>query len=300
MRGPRQSRMTDARRSKEAWRMVLPLPLELPVLPAPRERAVLVLMNPDASLESYLAVIEGDPSLTAAVLRAANSVHAWPVQPVRGARDAVVRLGSTAVRNLITATLVRTAFASVQTAGLDTDDIWRHLLGCALLAEAQAPDEESAHESFTVGLIHDLGRLAMAAQAPTRYRQVVQVARDGHDPLEAERAAFGINHAEFGLLIGERWRLPEEITVAIGTHHRNDDSSSEIPPPTGKNAAGRLRLARWLMHGLGIGDGITTGLRTSTTADQHPLVLAVGGRAELMTSVQWFRGSTQSRQRPAV
>lgn len=280
--------------------MVLPLPLELPVLPAPRERAILVLMNPDASLESYLAVVEGDPALTAAVLRAANSVHAWPVSPVRGAREAVVRLGTAAVRNLITTTLVRSEFASVEGSGLDTDDLWRHLLGCALLAEAQATDEEAAHEAFTVGLIHDLGRLAMAAQAPSRYERVVGIARDGYDILEAERAAFGIHHAEFGLLIGERWRLPEDITVAIGTHHRSPDAVPDDAPPVGTNAAERLRLARWIVAGLGIGDGVSAGGDPLPTAEQHPLVIALGGRAELLNSVRWFRGSTVSRRRGAA
>ena len=280
--------------------MVLPLPLELPVLPAPRERAMIVLMNPDATLESYLAVIESDPSLTAAVLRGANSAHAWPIQPARGAREAVIRLGLSAVRKLMTAILIRTEFSSVQRAGLDTDELWRHLLGCALLSEAQAPDAESAREAFTVGLIHDLGRLAMAAQAPTRYRQVIQIAREGHDVLEAERATFGINHAEFGLLIGERWRLPEEITVAIGTHHRPTEPSPGATPPPGENAAGRLHLARWVLAGLGVGDGILRGDDPSPQAEQHPLTMALGGRHALLESIRWFRGSTQARQRPTA
>lgn len=275
--------------------MVLPLPLELPVLPAPRERALIVLMDPDASLDSYLAVVEGDPALTAAVLRAANSAHAWPIQPARSARDGVVRLGATAVRHLIIATLVRSEFASVEAAGLDTDDLWRHLLGCALLAEAQAPDEDSAREAFTAGLVHDLGRLAMAAQAPTRYRQVVETIRDGHDPLGAEQATFGVNHAEFGLLIAQRWRLPDGIAVAIGTHHRLQDTSPGMPPSAGDDAAGRLALARWLMHGLGIGDGIQRGGSVDPAAEAHPLIVAAGGRSQLMQSVRWFRGSTGTR-----
>ncbi|MEX2376353.1 MAG: HDOD domain-containing protein, partial [Dehalococcoidia bacterium] len=287
-------------RARKPASMVLPLPLELPVLPAPRERALIVLMDPDASLESYLAVVEGDPALTAAVLRAANSAHAWPIQPARNARDGVVRLGATAVRHLITATLVRSEFASVEAAGLDTDELWRHLLGCALLAEAQAPDEDSAREAFTAGLVHDLGRLAMAAQAPTRYRQVIETVREGHDPLGTEQAAFGINHAEFGLLIAQRWRLPEEITVAIGTHHRLQDRPIDTPPPPGADAAGRLALARWLMHGLGIGDGMQRNGPVDPVAEAHPLIIAAGGRPQLMKAVRWFRGSTRTRYRPAA
>ena len=103
--------------------MTLPLPPELPLLPAPRERALLVLMNPDASLEAYLSVIEGDPALTAAVLRAANSAMSWPVRPIRDASEGVVRLGTSAVRHLITATVVRSQFASIEAAGIPFDQI---------------------------------------------------------------------------------------------------------------------------------------------------------------------------------
>jgi HD-like signal output (HDOD) protein len=282
--------------------MTLPIPLELPVLPAPRERALLVLMNPDAALEGYLAVVEGDPALTAAVLRAANSALSAPVHPVRSAGDAVIRLGATEVRHLITATLVRSQFATVETAGLDADELWRHLLGCAVLAEAQAPDEETAREAFTLGLIHDLGRLAMAAQAPTRYRMVVDAAQEGQDASDAERHYFGISHAEFGRNICERWRLPDEISMAVGSHHGADPpadipETEDTPPPHGTDVASRLTLARWIMRGLGVGDGLHRPSRRHPLAEQHPLVEALGGRAELMGSIRWFRDSTQGRQR---
>ena len=277
--------------------MTLPLPLELPILPAPRERALLVLMNPDASMEAYLSVVEGDPSLTAAVLRAANSAMSWPSRPIRSANEGVVRLGTSAVRHLITATLVRSQFSSLEVAGVDGDELWRHLLACAVLCEAQVEQPAERAEAFTLGLLHDLGRLAMAAQAPTRYREVVNAAQNSLSARAAERVQFGITHEEFGQRISERWRLPEETARAIGDHHRGDTGAElgdeEEPPAPGDDMQSHLALARWIVRGLGIGDGVHRPERRHPLAEGHPLIESLGGRSGLMESIRWFRDSTR-------
>lgn len=290
--------------------MTLPLPPELPLLPAPRERAMLVLMNPDASLESYLAVIEGDPALTASVLRAANSAMSWPVRTILDAGEGVVRLGTSAVRHLITATVVRSQFASVESAGIDADELWRHLLGCALLCEAQARDEAAKRQAFTAGILHDLGRLAMAAQAPTRYREVVDAAQHGISTRVSERQLFGTTHDEFGRRICSRWRLPEEIAEAVGAHHDHDQGTGHDATEADRSAdAGakieadpddlgqQLALARWILAGMGVGDGVHRPESRRPEAEEHPLVERLGGRMELMSSIRWFRDSTQGRRR---
>lgn len=272
--------------------MTLPLPLELPILPTPRERALLVLMNPDASIESFTAVVEGDPSLTAAVLRAANSAISAPVRTITSAPEGVVRLGTSAVKHLMTATLMRSQFSPMEAAGIDSDEVWRHLLGCALLCEKQAGRDEALRQSaFTAGLLHDIGRLAMAAQAPTRYRRVVEAAQAGLDSREVEFHLFGIDHAEFGQRITERWNLPDEITEAIGQHHETPEAAGQAGPT--RHA---LSVARALVGGLGIGDGAHRPDRPDATAEEHPLIVALGGRAEFMNSIRWFRDSTTARR----
>jgi len=280
--------------------MTLPLPPELPLLPAPRERALLVLMNPDASLQAYLSVVEGDPALTAAVLRAANSAMSWPVRQIKDASEGVVRLGTAAVRHLITATLVRSQFSSVEAAGIDTDELWRHVLGCALLSEAQTTDESEGRQAFTVGLLHDLGRLAMAAQAPTRYREVVDAAQNGISARNSERLLFGITHAEFGQRICDRWRLPEEMGVVVGMHHDIEIADDEVPEASPQDPVRRLAVAHWIVRGLGIGDGVHRPERRRAEAEEHTVLERFGGRAELMNRIRWFRDSTQGRQPPAA
>jgi HD-like signal output (HDOD) protein len=183
----------------------------------------------------------------------------------------------------------------MEAAGIDSDEVWRHLLGCALLCEHQVGADESLRQSaFTAGLLHDVGRLAMAAQAPTRYRVVVDAAQDGRDTREVERHLFGIDHAEFGQRITERWRLPDEITEAIGQHHDDPEVAAQAGP-----TRRALSVARMLVGGLGIGDGAHRPDRRDATAEEHPLIVALGGRGEFMNSIRWFRDSTTAR-RPAA
>ena len=243
-------------------------------------------MNPDADLDGLTAVVEGDPSLTTAALRAANSAMSWPVRPIRTAPEAVVRLGSSAVRHLITATVVRSQFTTIEAAGIDADELWRHLLGCALLCEQQAPGDGLRQVYFTAGLLHDLGRLGMAAQAPSRYRDVVFEAQSGTDATDAEHFVFGIDHAEFGLRICERWHLPSEVVEAVAQHHQ---------PNAAPGIPAALAAARDLVRDLGIGDGVHRPDRRDPSVEEHSLLVGLGGWAEFMSRIRWFRDATTSR-----
>src|SRR3546814_3976501 len=96
----------------------------------------------------------------------------------------------------------------------------------------------------------------MAAQAPTRYREVVNAAQNGIPAHESERMIFSITHSEFGQRICDRWRLPEEMSLAVGSHHDIEIPEDEVPEACAEDPARRLAVARWIVRGLGIGDGV--------------------------------------------
>jgi len=266
--------------------MTLPVPPDLPILPAPRARALVLLMNPDAPLDGYIAIVEGDPSLTLSVLRAANSAASWPVQPVRSAREAVIRLGLAQVRQIVTAAVLRSEFDRVDGAGIDADELWRHLLGSAVLCEAGAPAGIAPEAAFLAGMLHNIGRLVMAVQSPSRYRQVVDAAQSGIDASAAERSLFGTDHAAFGARICERWQLPQEVTAVVGGHHAGATDPLSLT----------LSQARAIIGGLGIGDGVHRPDQRDPAMEEHPLLAEVDGREGLMAEIRWFREATTSRQ----
>ena len=79
--------------------------------------------------------------------------------------------------------------------------------------------------SFVGGLVHDVGKLVMHAEAERRYQEVMRaVYADEKSSVEAERDEFGFDHAEVGMLVLGKWGLPERLVSAVGGHHDLDKS----------------------------------------------------------------------------
>ena len=267
--------------------MALAIPRELPMLAGPRARAMALAWNPDADLRQFAAVAEGDPSLTAALLRAANAASSAPIERVRTAHEAVVRIGLEAVRQLTAATLLYTQFARLEETRLDVNQLWRHLLAVGLLAEEFAENAEDRQISFTAGLLHDLGRVALATQHSSRYTEVIEAVRGGADIEEAERASFSTTHAAWGGEIASAWGLPDSIVDVIGGHHTRNGYSLT-------RAIFDAREAAW---SLGIGDGIVQPqeLTYDEESPHREVVESLGGVEGVEARIRWFRNALQPR-----
>jgi len=263
----------------------MPEPQSLPVLPAAQARALAALQDPDAAIADVADIVETDPALTAAVLRAANSAASASANRVTTARQGVTRIGLATTTQLVTGAVMTSSFQRLTDAGLDIDELWRHLIACALLnqrASRQGVDRSSA---FTAGLMHDLGRMAMADADPERYAKVVELARDGQPASAAETELFGYDHEEYGARVAEDWHLPEEIVEVVRSHH---DRAGELSALT--------RNSRELARLLGFGDGVLPSESAPDSLealgpDDKILVSNLGGPQALLTQVEWFRES---------
>ena len=71
---------------------------------------MLLLHNPDATLQDFVQVFIGDPALTVAALTAANSAASAPVRPIGSVREAVVRIGVEQARHIAVSALMRSQF----------------------------------------------------------------------------------------------------------------------------------------------------------------------------------------------
>jgi HD-like signal output (HDOD) protein len=90
---------------------------------------------------------------------------------------------------------------------------------------------EDKNIAYTFGILHDIGRVALAVVSPAAYATML----DGYSGpadgiLEAERALFGQDHCETGLQLVDEWRLPEELAPAVAEHHEPMSIHSQSDP----------------------------------------------------------------------
>jgi putative nucleotidyltransferase with HDIG domain len=218
---------------------------DLPPLPSVVLELVESLGHEELSAAQYAAKISRDQALVAKILRLANSSFYGRGRQVRSVAEAIAVLGLRTVRGVVTAAALTGSFRC----RTDFHDaFWRHAIGSALCAQALAGElcRDDGDLAFTVGLLHDIGRLALASAFAPAYAEVEQRRRDEDcAAAEAERAVLGIDHAEIGGLIARQWNFAPAIVDAIRDHH--------APADTGElTLAGIAHMADASGHALGL------------------------------------------------
>ncbi len=255
---------------------------EMPALPVPHARALALLFDRGVEVVAIADVVRSDAALTVSLLRAANSAASAPAQPVTAVREAIVRVGLDATLRVISGAVIHASFGDLRRSTLDVGEMWRHLIATALLADADAVSAGAQTAAFTAGLLHDIGRLSMAAQDPRRYAEVVRRARAGSAPVAAEVELFGFSHAQWGIHVAHAWGIPEPVMDAISEHHV-ETSESEL--------ARAVHAARRISAGLGIGDGIGPAAAPDAMEVLPAQVEAIGGLEALLSLIEWYSGA---------
>lgn len=194
---------------------------DLPPLPAVVQELMASLGEDTLSAEAIASKLSRDPGLSAKTLRMANSSFYGRSRQVGSVQEALTILGLRTVRTLVLAAGVRGNFAAPSHVGFDIDHFWRHAIGAALCAQALALETRMDGDiAFTVGLLHDIGRISLVCTFPDDYAQVISHQR-AHDsaPIDAERAVLGVDHATVGGMLAEKWQFSPLIVEAIACHH---------------------------------------------------------------------------------
>ncbi|WP_428420560.1 HDOD domain-containing protein [Methylibium sp.] len=205
---------------------------ELPALPAVVLELIQSLGDTDANTDQLAARIARDQGLAAKTLRLANSSFYGMPRQVTSIADATTILGWRTVRSVATAAGLTAMMHTPDCPGFDFKAFWRHAIGTALCAASLArgtPLDEGL--GFTAGLLHDLGRLALASSFAGPYAQVLRHRGECDGPvLESERAVLGTDHAAVGSLLAEHWCFASCMVEAIAAHHEPQPLTSRPGP----------------------------------------------------------------------
>jgi diguanylate cyclase (GGDEF)-like protein len=203
----------------------------LPSLPAVALRVLELTRDANVPLQKVAEVVQNDQALTGRILKTVNSSYYGLSKPCPTISRAIGLLGMNTVKSLVLGfSLVDVLQPGENEAGFDFISYWRRGVYSAaaarrLAVEARCCDPE---EAFIAALLQDIGMLAMNAALGAAYNQVIAAAGVDHDGvLELERAAYEFTHAEVGVKLAARWRLPEQLADAIRCHHAPSRASAE-------------------------------------------------------------------------
>jgi HD-like signal output (HDOD) protein len=200
----------------------------LPTLPALHARLTDELRKEEPSMERIGDIISRDPGMASKLLQLVNSAFFGLPQPLARVHDAILYLGLSTVRALVLSLQVFSQFEGKPIKGFSIDGLaehsWRVGVMARRIAEAERCEPKIDDQCFLAGLLHDVGRLILAAGLPEEYERVLNQARSNNQAIwETEQAEFGATHAEVGAYLLGLWSLPNPVIEAVALHHRPAD-----------------------------------------------------------------------------
>jgi putative nucleotidyltransferase with HDIG domain len=188
-------------------------------MPETAKKTFALSVNPKAEAKDYMTLIESDESLTAKVLKIANSVYFDRGTKSTSVEQCVNVIGLTELKCLLNSSSLGDIYPSHSPMRAI---IWAHDIAAAIAAKslAQLFEPSKSEMAFVGGLMHDIGKLALIQKAQDKYKAIVDEVFDtGITFQEAEANSFPFDHTEVGFLIAQAWGFPDELSNLIREHH---------------------------------------------------------------------------------
>jgi putative nucleotidyltransferase with HDIG domain len=162
--------------------------------------------------------------MSAKVLQLANTGLFGPGGRIGSAAEVVTFLGLDTVRTLLLTLHAFSAFQPSCASHFSVQALASHSMATGVLAEriirSMPTGAPVQGHMRMIGLLHDTGRLVLAANLPESLEQAHRLAVEKKIVhWEAEREVFGATHAEVGAYLFGLWGLPETVVEAIAYHH---------------------------------------------------------------------------------
>ncbi len=210
--------------------------VNFPTVPEIYNQVIEELAKEDPSMQLICDCIAQDPAMTSKILHLVNSAAAGLAVKIATPMEAIFQLGVERTKSFLLAGHLMLHFEKSHCAGFSHEQLWGHSLAVGAsartIAIAHTKDGKLAEAAFTAGLLHDVGKLLLAANLPDIYSQVLrQTERRKISVREAEFDVFDASHAELAAVLLAGWGLPMGILEAIAWHHtpeKSKDSSFSL------------------------------------------------------------------------
>jgi HD-like signal output (HDOD) protein len=201
--------------------------VDIPACPAAVTAAMQEAQRDEPDLQQLAELIIGDPGMSAAAIKLANSPIYGASNKISSVRQAVGRLGTKNVVCVIIATALRASSSGLPAAWIES--FWRQItlvaVASSLIARRQYGISPDA--AYTYALFHDAAIPLMMRRFPEYAGQHAACLAEGRMLIEAEAGLFPCTHPIVGSLLVRNWGLPPLLGQAIRFHH--DEEAYDLP-----------------------------------------------------------------------
>jgi HD-like signal output (HDOD) protein len=202
---------------------------QLPTISTVVQELISSLGHDDADIGELIAKVRQDQSLSARVLRLANSPYYGGRRTVGGIDDAVSMIGLNALRTIVIASGVCGAINKVE--GVDLVSFWKHSQLTAQMAKSLGKLAGLNPEfAYAAGLMHRIGQLLINMSYPDIGQKVTQECRNLSvgELAGLERLQLSFDHSEVSAELARQWHFPLEIQGAL-RHYIRPDTEGATP-----------------------------------------------------------------------
>jgi len=195
----------------------------IPPFPLTVSRVLHMLRDPEVNPEAVAEAVKFDQALTTNVLRYCNSSYFGIRRTISNLKEAIIYIGLSELKKIIVRSGTRQYFEKRKSGyEQNTGELWTHVLASSILAEKIKVliVESNTDNVFIAALLHDIGKLVLSEFVEDFSGKIFNLIDEkGLSFLEAEKSVLGIDHADLGAVILEKWEFPEDIITAVKKHH---------------------------------------------------------------------------------
>lgn len=180
------------------------------------------LDDPEAEMSAIAMSLGKDPSLTADLLKTVNSARFMLPRRMDNVLEAVKLVGIRGLRQMLY------SYGTQRVLGGQDDErtrqLWAHAQRTAFYAYGIAryvvKRKDILDDCYVGGILHDMGKIVFSSLHPDTVDKIAQFCRSKGIPTSLfEEMTDGIDHAEVGARLAERWNFPEILITMIRHHH---------------------------------------------------------------------------------
>jgi len=192
---------------------------DLPTLDVSIMKILKLAGDENVDINELVSAVERDQAIVAKLLKVVNSGYYALRSTITSVQRAVTLLGVLKLKQIIYSTAILDFFSK--------NDIveWNHSYSTSVLMSRLIQDDHllAAPALPLVMIMHDIGKVVLRRYSARQFTEAISRSLDDRIPLDqAEEIVIGINHAEVGGMLLEKWLMPPETYTLVIQHHMNE------------------------------------------------------------------------------